>query len=285
MVMTTMNDNDEPTIDLDAYQRRIGLDLGSRAAPTLALLARLIEHHARAIPFENIEVMAGRVPALDTGALQAKMLLQKRGGYCFEQNNLLRSCLLQLGYEVQRLEARVRAGVPAEVVTGRTHMALRVTIDAVPYLADVGFGGMAPVAPLEFDSRGEQHAADGLYRLVDVEGDLLMQTKGHEGWADCYRIMPVAPQHIDYEIGNWYVATHAKSMLRQNLLVARAVPGGRLMLFNRQLTLRRPATAVPIERTLATRAEVEAVLADDFDLQIDAADLDAVMRIIAPRDA
>ena len=282
MMMTMMNN--EPTIDLDAYQRRIGLDLGGRAAPTLATFARLIEHHARAIPFENIEVMAGRVPALDVGALQAKMLQQKRGGYCFEQNNLLRACLLQLGYQVQRLEARVRAGVPAEVVTGRTHMALRVTIDGVDHLADVGFGGMAPAAPLELASRGEQPAADGLYRFVDVEGDLLMQTRSHEGWADCYRIAPVAPQHVDYEIGNWYVATHAKSMLRQNLLVARAVPGGRLTLFNRQLTLRRPATAAPIERTLATRTEIEDVLAQEFDLQIDAADLDAVMRIVSPRD-
>src|SRR5260221_3682318 len=183
----------EPTIDLDAYQRRIALDLGSRAAPTLATLTRLIEHHARAIRFETIEVMAGRVRALDVGALQAKMLQQKRGGYCFEQNNLLRTCLLQLGYEVQRLEARVRAGVPADVVTGRTHMALRVTIDGVDHLADDGFGGMAPVAPLELASRGEQPAADGLYRLVDVDGDLLMQARSHQRWADANRIRPGGP--------------------------------------------------------------------------------------------
>ena len=95
----------------------------------------------------------------------------------------------------------------------------------------------------------------------------------------------VAAQHVDYEIANWYVATHAKSMLRQNLLVGRAVPGGRLTLFNRQLTLRRPATAAPIERTLTTRSEIEDVLANEFDLQIDAPDLDAVVRIIAPPEA
>jgi len=271
-------------IDLDAYQRRIGLDLG-RAPPTLATLTRLIAHHAHAIPFENIEVMAGRVPALDPAALQAKMLTQQRGGYCFEQNNLLRSVLLQLGYTVQRLEARVRAGVPADVETGRTHMALRVTIDGVDHLADVGFGGMAPVAPLQLARRDEQPASEGVYRLVEVDGELLMQARHHDGWADGYRIAAAAPHHVDYEIGNWYVATHARSMLRQNLLVARAVPGGRLTLFNRQLTLRRPETGAPIERTLATSAEIARVLADEFDLRIDAADLAAVTRIIGARDA
>ena len=281
MMMTMMNN--EPTIDLDAYQRRIGLDLGSRAAPTLATLARLIEHHARAIPFENIEVMAGRVPALDIGALQAKMLQQKRGGYCFEQNNLLRSCLLQLGYQVQRLEARVRAGVPAEVVTGRTHMALRVTIDGVDHLADVGFGGMAPVAPLELASRGEQPAADGLYRFVDVEGDLLMQTRSHEGWADCYRIAPATAQHVDYEIGNWYVATHDRAFLGQNLLVARATDEGRLTLCNEQLTLRRPGVREHEQRTLEHRTEFAEVLVDAFGLALDDAEIDAVMALMERR--
>lgn len=274
------------TVDLAAYERRIGLGLRT-AAPTVETLERIVAHHARAIPFENIEVMVGRVPALDVAALQAKMLHRPRGGYCFEQNNLLRAVLLHLGYEVHRLEGRVRAGVPAEVETGRTHMALRVTVDGVDHLADVGFGGMAPVAPLRLASRAEQPAADGVYRLVEVghAGELLLQARHHEGWADGYRLQPGEAQHIDHEIGNWYVATHAKSMLRQNLLVARAVPGGRLTLFNRQLTLRRPSTAEPVVRTLANRAELGDALADEFGLALDAPDLAAVAAIVAARDA
>lgn len=277
--------SDTALLDLAAYQQRIDLDL-SQAAPTLATLARIIAHHARAIPFENIEVMTGRVPALDLAALQAKMVRQRRGGYCFEQNTLLRAVLLRLGYAVRRLEGRVRAGVPAEVETGRTHMALRVTIDGVDHLADVGFGGTAPLAPLLLASRAEQPAASGVHRFVEVgdAGELLLQAKTHEGWSDGYRLQAAEPQHIDHEIGNWYVATHAKSMLRQNLLVARAVPGGRLTLFNRQLSLRRPATAAPIERTLVTRAELAEALDGEFDLQIAAADLDRVAATIAARD-
>ena len=69
-------------------------------------------------------------------------------------------------------------------------------------------------------------------------------------------------------------------MLRQNLLVARSTNGGRLTLFNNKLSLRGPAMAQPDETTLSARAEFADALADAFGLQIDAADLDAVMAVI-----
>lgn len=268
----------ELPIDLAAYQRRIGFD--GPLIPTLETLTRLVACHAAAIPFENIDVLAGRVPGLDAASLQQKLVQGRRGGYCFEQNGLLRTVLQQAGFAAKGLEARVRAGVPADIVTGRTHMALRVTIDGDDYLADVGFGGLAPTAPLKLASRAEQAVAGGIYRFVDTESELLLQSETDEGWSDCYRIGPDEPQHVDYEIGNWYVATHPKAMLRHNLLVARAVEGGRLTLFNHQLSLRRAATEPPEERRVNTRAEFADVLGDEFGLQIDVADLDAVMGVL-----
>src|SRR3954447_19804214 len=155
-----MNDS---SIDLEAWRRRIGFE--GEVAPTLACLAQLISCHASTIPFENIDVLAGRVPALDEPALQDKLVRQRRGGYCFEQNNLLLSALRQIGFVVHRLEARIRAGVPADVVTGRTHLAVRVSIAGDDWLADVGCGGLSPLAPLRLASRVEQAAGTGLYRF------------------------------------------------------------------------------------------------------------------------
>ena len=270
-------------IDLDAYKRRIGLD--GPVTPTLETLARLIDGHAAAIPFENIDVLAGRVPRLDAASVQQKLVQGRRGGYCFEQNGLFLAGLRQAGFVVTGLEARVRAGVPDDVITPRTHMALRVTLDGAEHLADVGFGGLAPSAPLDLRSRAPQRTTCGAYRFVDSGSDRLLQAETHDGWTDCYRIGPTEPHAIDYEMGNWFVATHPKSMLRQNLLVSRSVPGGRLTLFNRQLSLRRPAPARPEEQTLRTRAEFADVLADAFGLQIDAADLDVVMAAIERQGA
>jgi N-hydroxyarylamine O-acetyltransferase len=159
------------TLDLDAYCRRIGLR--GALAPTRDCLVRLIQCHAMAIPFENIEVLARRVPVLDTDSLQRKMVQQRRGGYCFEQNQLFRGVLLACGFDAHPLEARIRVGVPADVVTARTHLATRVVLDGVDHLtfrpesaapveqtlqtraefADVFADGFGPdVAPADLDA-------------------------------------------------------------------------------------------------------------------------------------
>ncbi len=278
--------------DLPAYLKRIGFDQRAPLAPTLDVLRALVTHHARMLPFENIEVLAGRVPKLDLDSLQDKLIGRGRsaggsdrgpnigrGGYCFEHNSLFMAALGHIGFTVRAREARVRAGVPADVATPRTHMALQVSVAGGEYLVDVGFGGLAPLAPLALHTAAEQVAGSGRYRLIEQpDGDLLMQTLLHEGWSDCYEVGPGRPRQIDFVMGNWFVATHPSGFLRNNLLLGRAQPrGGRLTLFNDTLTLRSPQTAAPEERRLHTHAEFADVLAGGFGLRLDAADLDAVV--------
>jgi len=262
-------------LDLEAYLRRI--DVGRAPAPTRACLDELIAAHAAAIPFENIEVIAGRVPCLDVDGLQDKLVRRRRGGYCFEQNTLFRGVLQAIGFDARPMEARIRSGVPADVVTGRTHLATRVALDGHALMVDVGCGTIAPIAALDLASRAEQPAGTGFYRFVDVGDELLLQTREAAGWRDGYQLMPGTPHAIDAETGNWFVATHPKSFLGHNLLVGRAIPGGRLRLFNHVLATFRPECAAPVERTLQARAEFADVLADGFGLDIAPADLDAVM--------
>jgi N-hydroxyarylamine O-acetyltransferase len=266
---------DSSDLDLGAYWRRIGF--AGAPVPTRECLDSLIEHHAATIPFENIEVLARRVPKLDLAGLQDKMLRQRRGGYCFEQNTLFRAVLRAVGFDAYPMEARIRSGVPADAVTARTHLATRVVLDGVDHLVDVGCGTIAPLASLVLAGRDEQAAGSGFYRFVDVDGELLLQDRGVEGWADCYRLLPSLPHAIDCEMGNWFVATHPKSMLGHNLLVGRAIAGGRLRLFNRRLSIFRPQHSAPVEQTLQTRAEFADALADGFGLDVAPADLDAVM--------
>jgi N-hydroxyarylamine O-acetyltransferase len=262
-------------LDLAAYLRRIGFS--GPPAPTRECLERLIWLHASALPFENIEVLARRVPRLDLDGLQAKMVRQRRGGYCFEQNTLFRHVLAAIGFHVQAMEARIRSGVPADAVTARTHLATRVRLEGADHLVDVGCGILAPTAPLALARRDTQRAGSGEYRLVDVGGELLLQQREQAGWKDCYQLLPSVPHAIDCEMGNWFVATWPRSMLAANLLVGRAIDGGRLRLFNRRLSAFQPEHAAPVERDLHTRAEFADVLADGFGLDVASADLDAVL--------
>jgi len=269
-------------LDIAAYLRRIGFT-GPLVA-TAPVLARIVARHAEAIPFENIEVLAGRVPGLGLAALQRKLVLGGRGGYCFEQNGLLLAVLRMAGFAVRPREARVRLGVPDGVATGRTHMALEVALpDAPRCLVDVGFGGAAPAVPLVLSDRGVQHDGVDAFRLLDDGTDRVLQVETEAGWTDCYRLAATEPQPIDFEIGNWWVATHPQALLRNNLLVARALPGLRLTLFNDLLTQRRPGGTPPQQRRLATRAEFEDVLAEGFGLRLAAADVDAVLATVGRR--
>ncbi|OYV99738.1 MAG: hypothetical protein B7X11_05095, partial [Acidobacteria bacterium 37-65-4] len=111
-----------PGIDLAAYFARIGC--ARRRKPTLAFLNAIVAHHVAAIPFENLDVLLGRPILLDPASLQQKLIRDRRGGYCFEQNGLLLLVLTALGDGARRLgvdhgDRRLRRG------HGRQHDAHR----------------------------------------------------------------------------------------------------------------------------------------------------------------
>src|SRR5215467_3806047 len=80
-------------IDLDRYFARIGYH-GPRDA-TLATLHGIANAHVQAIPFENLDVLLGRPIDLELAAIQRKLIDDRRGGYCFEQNSLLLAVLTE----------------------------------------------------------------------------------------------------------------------------------------------------------------------------------------------
>jgi N-hydroxyarylamine O-acetyltransferase len=153
----------ETGFDIDAYCRRIGFS--DVRTPTLETLHAIHLLHPQAIAFENLDVLLGRGVRLDADSLQRKMVQGGRGGYCFEQNSLLFHALTALGFAVTAMMARVRYQVPDEVRTGQTHMLLRVDIEGVPYIADVGFGGNTMTGPLRLDDTAEQATPHGPFRL------------------------------------------------------------------------------------------------------------------------
>lgn len=224
------------TIDLDAYLRRVGHD--GPTAPTFSTLAALQAAHAAAIPFENLDVLLGRPIPLDAESLQDKLVRRGRGGYCYEQNSLFRLVLEALGFTVTALAARVVHRRPPGVVTPRTHLLLRVELPEGPCLADVGFGGPTPTAPLSFLAGIEQPTPLEPFRLLDRDGWLELQVRQDGEWQALYRFT-LEPQHpIDLEMGNWFVATHPASRFVNHLIVARSTTSGRQGLLDLEHSVR-----------------------------------------------
>ncbi|WP_104202819.1 arylamine N-acetyltransferase family protein [Billgrantia saliphila] len=254
-------------VDLEAYCARIGYAGG--LAPTLETLRRLQAHHVAAIPFENLDVLLGRGIALAPQAIDAKLIAARRGGYCFEQNALFKRVLEAIGFEVVGLLARVQWQAPPESPPSqRTHMLLRVSVDGRPWLADVGFGGNVPAAPLALDIDVPQPTQHGTYRLIPVGEERQLQLRLGQAWAPLYQLSPQPQLAVDYELPNWYTSTHPSSHFLHQLSVARTTPEARYALKNARLTVRLP-TGEETQRSLGLD-ELEATLRGTFGLPVSA---------------
>jgi N-hydroxyarylamine O-acetyltransferase len=255
-----------PRVDLQAYFARIGYS--GPLAPRLETLAALQELHPAAIPFEAIDVLLGRGIDISPAAVDAKLLGARRGGYCYEQNGLFKRVLQAIGFQVEGLSARVNwMAAPDDPLRPPTHMALRVTIDGVPWLADVGFGTCVPTAPLRLDSTEPQPTAHETFRIVPVAGELQLEALVAEAWAPLYRLTRSPLLDVDYELANWYTATHPNSRFRHQLIVTRTTPAARHVLAGPRLTIRSPDGAV--EQRLLDANEIEQELRERFGLPVE----------------
>jgi N-hydroxyarylamine O-acetyltransferase len=208
------------------------------------------------------------------------MIARGRGGYCFEHNMLLRAGLLALGFTVTSLVARVIRARAPDAPAYATHMVLRVDLPEGPFLADVGYGSLTPTAPLAVRPNIEQTTPHEIMRLVPAGEELTLQAKLGDGWESIYRLLPQPRLDTDYEIANWFTATHPNSLFVNNLIAAHPGPEGtRNTLFNGRLTVRRPPDQVE-RRMLDGATEYRAVLADTFGLALSCAEISAVLKAL-----
>jgi N-hydroxyarylamine O-acetyltransferase len=149
-------------VNVDAYLERIAYR-GPRQ-PTLETLSALHRAHMLAVPFENLDIHLGRWLVLDRDANFEKIVVRRRGGWCYELNGLFGLLLERLGFDVTLLGARV---VGEQVGRELGHLMLRVDLER-PWLADVGFGDSS-LEPLPLgDAPTQAVEAGGLRREFEL---------------------------------------------------------------------------------------------------------------------
>lgn len=263
-------------IDLDTYFQRIGYS-GDRSA-TLKTLQALHRYHAISIAFENLNSFLKQPVLLDLPSLQQKLVYERRGGYCFEQNLLFRAVLVALGFHVTNLAARVLWNLPEGMITPRSHMLLRVDLDGEPYIADVGFGGLTLTTPLSLTPDVQQDTPHEPFRLISNHHTYIMQAFLGREWKPLYRFDLQEQQIPDYEVSNWYVSTHPTSRFVTSLMMARPDSDCRYALLNNQLTTHYLDGRTE-KRVLTTVKDFHTTLEDVFHVQIPAiATLDSALQ-------
>lgn len=261
---------------LAAYLERIGLDgmaadvrRGKLPAADAATLAVLQQAHLQTVPFECLDIAAGKVPLdLSLDGLFRKIVTGRRGGICYEQNLLYAAVLQSLGYEV-----RLRAARHPKYGDDFDHIFLQVDIPGEPYplLADVGFAVnfsrplQLAAGPVQNDGRNryrlleQPDAGDGYTRLWIQPG-----LRGDGEWSEVFTFSPLCYQTDDYlERCHWY-CTDAQSRFVQGPMISIDAPEGRKTLSARHyiVTAGDARTSVDVE----SPEQYEAYLHDEFGL-------------------
>jgi N-hydroxyarylamine O-acetyltransferase len=266
-------------IDLDAYFKR--LDYAGPRVPSLDTLRALHARHPQAIAFENLNPLLGWPVALDPPSLERKLVIEGRGGYCYEHNILFSHVLGDLGFDVTWLAARVLLNAPPDTAAARTHMLLLVAIDQQRYIADVGFGGLTLTAPLRFEMGVEQATPHEAFRLSPTSDEFLMEARIAGEWKALYRFGLQEQLLPDYEMANWYLSNHPTSKFVTGLMAARPDPDRRYALRNNLLSVHYLDGRTD-RQILGDAASLREALATAFRLRLpDSPDLDRMLHRIA----
>ena len=273
------------TFGLAAYLVRIGIDSAETA--DLRTLTRIMAAHSRAIAFENIDVVLGKRISMAAEDVEAKLVGGKRGGYCFEQNTLLRLALTALGYGVRPLLCRVRWGKRADQLSTFSHMALAVACvetstgdrasTVVEHLVDVGFAGTNSIAPVLLGSADPQTLPEGEFRVVSEPhaggGDYTaLQMLKREEWKSLY-VFRTNETAVDPDLvmSNWFSCTFPSARFTRQFFASRVVGDERHHILNDSYvvrTLRGDDPSTTVTTKIAGAAELVEILSTVFGLEL-----------------
>ena len=194
--------------DLDAYLARIGLS-GATIPLTREGLDKLQFAHLCSIPFENIDLWDYNTPVdYGTHELWDKVIVRRRGGYCFELNALYMALLQTLGFEAYAVGARSVPYDSADILPPYMHRMTVVTIDGKRYVTDVGFGFTSSArGSICLDDYEPQDIHGTKHTVEDRPNDnKLVIRHGPDGPAHVFKFSLIPIPILDFIGPNYYMS-------------------------------------------------------------------------------
>ena len=225
-------------------------------------LSKLQLAHLTNIPYENIDVLNKKPLSLDAQDLFNKMILNKRGGYCFELNGLYSNLLKSLGFKVTNLAGRF---IYQDGKTRmRLHRILKVDIDNKSYISDVGVLSELPRKSLELEIGKIQNdgKCDYKFELDENKEYILYQRKPNKDWKQIYSFSLEPQLDIDYVLPCFYCETHSNSPFINSMKVAIYTEDEHIRLFDGELIFYKDGKVRKLEKI--NDEKIESVLKEYF---------------------
>jgi len=251
----------QPIPDVLAYLKRIGLS----EAPAVSVdgLNALVWAHQTRVPFEDLNTSWLGLPvSLEIPALYDKVVLRRRGGYCYELNALFTRLLIDLGFDARSVFCRVVRG--RDFLPPCAHRAVVVALGDALYFCDVGFGGPMPAGALLIadgagrDVRGEYFCVD---RFDDYWWTVSRDTSAGVREAVLqFNTFPQTPQ--EFIAANMKSALDPESLFVKQLLVNLRTEDGALSISDDAFTVHRGGEVQT--QHIAGEADLRRLLRDYF---------------------
>jgi N-hydroxyarylamine O-acetyltransferase len=240
--------------------------------PDAETLRGIVQAHLLSVPFENLDIVPlGRPIRLEPDALFEKIVLNRRGGFCYEVNGLFSLLLQQLGYEVTLATAQW----PTEdggLTPIFDHMVLLVRCpgESVRWLADVAAGRQSTARPLRLELDVQQFLPESgvTYRFTQ-DGDYirLSSLTPESEWAQVYSFTESPRQYADFVERCTYHQTSPDSHFTQAILCSLATPEGRHTIAGDRLIT--TIGGERQEREIRDEAELRDLLLTHFGIDLD----------------
>nr|WP_319393926.1 arylamine N-acetyltransferase [uncultured Desulfobacter sp.] len=181
-------------------------------------LSDVVARHVATFAFSSVGCWLGDNLSLDLEALYNRIVVNRRGGYCFEHNGLLYGILESLGFSVSLYLARVIYN--QDIHPGLTHRITMVESGGERYVLDVGFGALGPGIPVPMSGKASQDG-EKIFRIAEGRaGEYHMQVLKKGEFFSLYRFELARYGQSDCELGHFYSHRHPDAAFVNNLVAA-----------------------------------------------------------------
>lgn len=244
------------------YCTRIGFS--GQAQANVETLAELMRCQLFNVPFENLDVQAGKTISIDPQDIVNKIVYQPRGGYCYEVNSLFAMALESLGIDYQFVAARPMF-YPAR--RPKTHMVVIAKVDREDYLCDLGFGSYGIRAPMALSATNIEIQQDfDSFKLTCADGkNYIVQALVDGEWINQFGFDLYPHELLDFIPANYFNSNSPDTIFVQKLLVVKHTPLGRKILLDNKLKIIEQGETCCVD---CEANEIDAVLNAEFGLVV-----------------
>lgn len=194
-------------------------------------LRKLYLAHLHHFVFENIDCLLGKEIKIDLNSLYQKLIIEKRGGYCFELNLFFLEALRFYGFNAEVYLARVF--YRGTGVNAKTHLTVVVELNQEKYIVDAGFGGPGPEDLLLFQLDNVQKLFNYNFKIIeDREFGYMIQRESEGIFKNVFAFKFEQVYPADLEMSNFYVSKLPTSAFLNNINICQFNKLGRQTVFN-----------------------------------------------------